>query len=463
MSLSLRKLVLLSAMLLSNAAIASGVSLPPYEQFTLGNGTRVMLMEKHDVPLVSLHIRIAGGSLLDEPGKNGSLALLAEMMQKGAGNRDASAFADAIDNVGGNLDIGNDRESLQLSAQFMSADAELMVALAADALLRPQLKPAEFAKVRERAIQTIIGNKDSDPRALTGIYGESWLFRGHPYGQPVDGDETTLAATELVDLINLRSKLGADNAFIAVVGSFKSAEMKKLLQNAFGQWPKAQGKQPDIAAKVPEQGRRVLLIDKPGATQSYFWLGNVGVTRLDPDLAAQNVANTVFGGRFTSMINTELRIKSGLSYGASSRITRYRQPGAIAISSFTQTDSTGKAIDLALETLDRLHKDGIAPSMRDSAVNYVLGQYPPNLETGPSLAAKLTELGLYGLTRDDVDGYAARISAADANQLRQAIANYPTRANMAIVIIGDAGKLRETANRFGPVTEMAITDPRYSP
>ena len=112
------------------------------------------------MPLVSLHIRIAGGSLLDEPGKNGSLALLAEMMQKGAGNRDASAFADAIDNVGGNLDIGNDRESLQLSAQFMSADAELMVALAADALLRPQLKPAEFAKVRERAIQTIIGNKD---------------------------------------------------------------------------------------------------------------------------------------------------------------------------------------------------------------------------------------------------------------------------------------------------------------
>ena len=101
--------------------------------------------------------------------------------------------------------------------------------------------------------------------------------------------------------------------------------------------------------------------------------------------------------------------------------------------------------------------------MRDSAVNYVLGQYPPNLETGPSLASKLTELGLYGLTRDDVDGYAARISAVDASQLGPAIANYPTRASMAIVIIGDAGKLRETAKRFGPVTEMAITDLRYSP
>jgi predicted Zn-dependent peptidase len=459
----LNKLVLLSTMLVSNAVIAAGVSLPPYEQFMLGNGARVMLMEKHDVPLVSLHIRVAGGALLDPPGKNGSLALLAELMQKGAGSRDARSFAEAIDGVGGNLQIGNDRESLQLSAQFMSADTELMVALAADALLRPQLQPAEFAKVRERAIQTIIGNKDSDPRALTGIYGESWLFRGHPYGQPVDGDETTLAATQLDDLIGLRGRLGADQAFIAVVGSFKSADMKKLLEKAFGQWPKAQGKLPDVAAKAPEQGRRVLLIDKPGATQSYFWLGNVGVTRLDPNLAAQNVANTVFGGRFTSMINTELRIKSGLSYGAGSRITRYRQPGAIAISSFTQTDSTGKAMDLALETLDRLHKDGIAPAMRDSAVNYVLGQYPPNLETGPALAAKLTELGLYGLGREDVDGYADRINAVDADQLGKAIAFYPTRADMAIVIIGDAAKLRETAARFGPVTEMKITDPRYIP
>ncbi len=454
---------LAAALALNTTAQASGVSLPAYEQFTLNNGTRIMLMEKHDVPLVSMHVRIAGGALLDEPGKNGTLALLAELMQKGAGTRDSQAFAEAIDSVGGNLQIGNDRESLQLSAQFMNSDAALMVALSADALQRPQLRAEEFSKVRERAIQSIIGNKDSDPRALIGIYGESWLFRGHPYGQPVDGNETTLAAIKLSDLTQMRNRLGGNNTLIAVVGSFKTATMKKMLQQAFGQWPQAQGVIPEVTAKAVEQGRRVLLIDKPGATQSYFWLGNVGVTRLDPTLAAQNVANTVFGGRFTSMINTELRIKSGLSYGASSRISRYRQPGSIAITSFTQTDSTGKALDLALETLDRLHKDGIALDMRNSAVNYVLGQYPPNLETGPALAAKLTELGLYGLGRDDVDGYAERINAVDLNQLKQAISHYPTRANMAIVIIGDAAKLRETAARFGPLTEMKISDPRYIP
>lgn len=463
MSLSTRIFALVATLALHTSAHASGVRLPAYEQFTLGNGTRIMLMEKHDVPLVSMHVRVAGGALLDEPGKNGTLALLSELMQKGAGTRDSQAFAEAIDSVGGNLQIGNDRESLQLSAQFMSADAELMVALSADALQRPQLREDEFKKVRERAIQSIIGNKDSDPRALIGIYGDSWLFRGHPYGQPVDGNETTLAAISLNDVSQMRNRLGGNATTIAVVGSFKTAAMKKLLQKAFGQWSKAQGSTPEVTAKAVEQGRRVLLIDKPGATQSYFWLGNVGVHRLDPALAAQNVANTVFGGRFTSMINTELRIKSGLSYGAGSRISRYRQPGAIAITSFTQTDSTGKAIDLALETLARLHKDGIAQDMRDSAVNYVLGQYPPNLETGPALASKLTELSLYGLGRDDVDGYAARIKAVDLNQLKQAIAHYPTPDNMAIVIIGDAAKLRETAARYGTLTEMKISDPRYIP
>jgi len=459
-----QKLILSAACALSPLfAHAAGVALPPYEQFTLANGAQVMLMPKSDVPLVSLNIRIRGGALLDQEGKYGAGALLAELMQKGAGKRNAQQFAEAIDNAGGRLGMGSDLESFQLSAEFMREDAPLMVALAADALQRPTLDATEFGKVKERAVQNIIGNKDSDPRALIGTYGQAWLFRGHPYGRAVDGDETSLSAISLADVQAAHRKLGGDRALIAVVGDFDPKSMKRMLNDAFGGWKAVPDVLPMVSAKTPETGRRVLLVDKPGATQSYFWLGNVGVSRLDPQLPAQTVVNTVFGGRFTSMINTELRIKSGLSYGASSRLSRYNQPGAAYISSFTQTDSTGKAMDLALETLTRLHREGISGEMRDSAVNYVLGQYPPNLETSPALANKLTELALYGLGRDDVDAYGARIGAVNAEQLTQAIAVYPTADNLAIVIIGDAEKLRDTAKRFGTVTEMKISDPRYSP
>jgi zinc protease len=444
-------------------ANAQGITLPPYDTVTLGNGATVLLMEKHDVPLVAMNIRLAGGALADAPGKEGSAALLAELMQKGAGKRSAKAFADAVDGAGGDLSIDSDMETLQLDAQFMARDAQLMIDLSADALLRPTLDPAEFAKVRERAVQSLAAAKDSDPRQLVGSYGRAWLFRGHPYGRAVSGDETSLAKVTLDDLRAYRNGLGGDRLIIAVVGDFKSAEMKKAIEAAFGGWGKAQGSLPTVTAKAAEKGRRVLLVDKPGATQSYFWLGNVGVDRRDPELPAQTLVNTVFGGRFTSMINTELRIKSGLSYGANSGLARYGQPGSAQITSFTRTEATGQALDLALTTLDRLHADGISPEMRDSAKNYVLGQFPPNLETAPALANRIAEIAFYGLDRGDVDTYGDRIKAVTPAQLTRAVAVYPTTADLAIVVIGDASKLRDQVKKYGPVTEMKITDPRFVP
>jgi zinc protease len=442
---------------------AQGVALPPYDTVTLGNGATLLLMEKHDVPLVAINARLAGGALADAPGKEGTAALLAELMQKGAGTRNAKAFADAVDGAGGRLSIGSDMETLQLDAEFMARDAQLMIDISADALLRPTLDPNEFAKVRERAVQSLVAAKDGDPRQLVGSYGRAWLFRGHPYGRAVDGDENSLAKVTLDDLRAYRNGLGGDRLIIAVVGDFKSAEMKKSLEAAFGGWGKAQGTLPTVTAKAPETGRRVLLVDKPGATQSYFWLGNVGVDRRDPELPAQTLVNTVFGGRFTSMINTELRIKSGLSYGANSSLPRYGAPGAAQITSFTRTETTGQALDLALVTLDRLHADGISAEMRDSAKNYVLGQFPPNLETGPALANRIAEIAFYGLDRSDVDTYGDRIKAVTPEQLTKAVAVYPETKNLAIVVIGDASKLREQVKKFGPVTEMKISDLRFVP
>ena len=239
--------------------------------------------------------------------------------------------------------------------------------------------------------------------------------------------------------------------------------MKTKLQKTFGAWRKATGSSSVVSAQQKQSGRRILLVDKPGATQTYFWLANVGVNRVDPERPAQTLVNTIFGGRFTSMLNTELRINSGLSYGASSGLDRLDQPGAVRISSYTRTDAAVQAIDLAITTLDRLHKDGISTEMQSSAKNYVLGQFPPTLETNPQMAAKLSELSLYGLKRSEVDNYAENIRSTTALQLSTAIAVYPNSADLVIVLIGDAVKIRDSMKKYGPVTEMKISDPRFSP
>jgi zinc protease len=305
------------------AADAPGLQLPPYERVQLDNGATVLLMRKPDVPLIAAQVLVRGGALADAPGKEGTAAILADLLGKGAGGRDALQYAQAIDGVGGRIGFSAWREAITVDASFLARDADLMLALVADALLRPALAEPEFDKLRKRAIQSLAAAKDGDPRDLVGTYGQAWLFRGHPYGRPQTGDERTLAALKIDDIKAFyRDHLGADRTTIAIAGDFDPAAMRAQVEKAFGSWSKAAATLPDVPAKLRENGRRVLLVDKPGATQTYFWAGNVGVSEHDPARAAQDLVQTVFGGRFTSMLNTELRVKSGLSYGASASLQR---------------------------------------------------------------------------------------------------------------------------------------------
>jgi predicted Zn-dependent peptidase len=456
--------IALLAVVAFTSASAAEIRLPDYQTVTLDNGATVLLMPRKDVPLIAANIAVRGGALADAPGKEGTADLLGEMLSKGAGTRSALQFAQAVDGAGGSIGFGSSREAINANAQFLSKDSALMLSLLADALLRPKMEAAEFDKLRKRAIDGIANAKDSDPRQLTPVYSNAWLFRGHPYGRSTSGDETSLATITLADLQAFRAQqMGGDRLVIAIAGDFDPKAVTAQVRQAFGGWAKATGTLPQVTAKSRESGRRVLLVDKPGATQTYFALANVGSRHGDPAEAAQDLVDTAFGGRFTSMLNTELRIKSGLSYGARSGIERPRQPGAASISSFTKTESTKAAIDLAIATLDRLHKDGLDAATLQSAKQYVAGQFAPGLETAPQLAAQLVEMALYGDARDAVDGYLGRIAAATPAQVAEAGAVFPDGKDLAIVAIGDAAKIRDVMKAYGPLTEMKLTDPRFAP
>jgi zinc protease len=458
-----RMLLLLLCFFCATVATA-GTTLPPYDTIRLDNGLTVLLMRKPDVPLVAAELLVRGGSLADTPGKEGSAALLADLLAKGAGTRDAFAFAEAIENVGGNLSFGAGRETLAAEAEFLARDSALMLELLADALQRPRLDATEFEKLRTRSIQSIATSKDGDPRGLIGAYAQAWLFRDHLYGRPTGGDERSLAALSLQDLKDyFRDHVGADRATLAIAGDFDPATMRRQVERAFGGWRKAAGTKPEVAAKLRESGRRVLLVDKPGATQTYFWAGNVGVAQNDPARAAQDLVQTVFGGRFTSMLNTELRVKSGLTYGATAALQRPARPGSAGFSSFTRTESTGEALDLAFATLARLHDAGIDEETLLSAKRYVRGQFAPDYETAAQLAGAIAQLDLYGQSRDELEGYGARIDATTPAEVAAARNVFARGDDTVLVAIGDAAKIRDAVARYGNVTEMKITEPGFSP
>ena len=203
-------------------------------------------------------------------------------------------------------------------------------------------------------------------------------------------------------------------------------------------------------------------MDAPESVQSYFWAGNIAVAKSDPRRAALDVTNTLFGGRFTSMLNSELRIRTGLSYSASSRFDKLQQPGHWALSSFTQTDTTIQALDLALATLDKLHESGLDQAMLESGKSYVQGQYPLALETSGQWASQLATLEFYGLDRRYIDDYSAALAGVTGADAKTVIGEvFPSSASLAIVVVGNASAIREGLRKYGPVTEMKLADPTF--
>jgi predicted Zn-dependent peptidase len=449
----------------ADQATSVGVKIPPHQRFTLANGVKLILIPQHDVPLIAFEALMRGGAGLDPGGREGVASLTAELLTHGAGGRDAYAFADAVEGAGGSFDADAHSEAIIVHGQFLARDRELLLGLLADALQRPHFELAELEKLRARRIEFIKAAKDSEPQSLIGSYGRALLFAGHPYGKPVGGSETSLAGIEREDVLKFyRDQFGADRLTLVFAGDFDPAALKSAVTAAFATWRHAGAPATPLAAPERVQGRRVLLIDAPGSAQTYFWIANVGVARSYAARAALDIANTAFGGSFGSMLVQALRVKSGLTYSAHAGFHRGAVAGEFAISSFTQTASTARAIEVALQTLSTLKQQGVSDAAIDSARSFILGQYALGFETGADWAAALADLDLYGLPESYIDDFGAQLLRVDAAAARQVVATaYPRSEDVDIVLIGDAARIRAEVAKFGPVIEKPLEAQDFEP
>jgi zinc protease len=445
---------------------APSVQVPPYRRSLLGHGATLLVMPRHGVPLIAFNAVLRGGSAGDPPDKAGVASLVAGLLEKGAGSRDAFAFSDAVENAGGSFNASAGVESIHIAGQFLARDRELMVALLADCIQRPRFDAAEFETLRARRIEMIKATKDSDPSQFLPVYGRALLFQGHPFVMPLGGSERSLAALGYDDVLqHAHSRFGADRLTVVVAGDIDPPWLEDALARAFAAYPRAAAAAPALVPPKRIAGRRVLLIDAPASEQTYFWIGNVGVPRKFAARAALDIVNTLYGGRFTSILNTKLRIESGLSYGASSAFTRGSVAGEFSIQSFAQTEHTARAVGIALETLAHLRRrSSITSSMLASGRDYVLGQYPLRLETSGDWARTLGDFDLYGLDRDYVEGYADALQRVGLREARAVIEQgWPTPQDVAIALIGDAARIRAAAATLGPLTEISLAAPDFWP
>jgi zinc protease len=442
------------------------VRLPPYTRQVLPSGTVVVMMPRADLPLITLRAVLRGGTESDPPQLAGLSAVTAEMLRRGSAGRSADAFSEALDFLGATWRAASDDQTTQVGMEFLSKDLDRALDLLAGALLGPTFPEAEARKVLSQRIDASKAAKD-EPSSAIGMYFRPFFFgASHPYGRLSEGDELSLARIGRSDIVDYHRRIYVGrNLTLIAVGQFEAGVLAAKLAQAFATTPAGEAY---IWTQDPGSRRgssaRLLLVDKPDATQTYFHIGQPGINRTSSDRIPLLLVNTLFGGRFTSMLNDALRVNSGLTYGASCRLMESRLTGSIVISTFTRTDATEKAIDMALAVLRGLHEKGITAGQLASAKAYVKGLYPrQRLETSEQLAEVLKDLEIFGLDRAEVDQLFSRIDAVTLETANNVVQKYYRPTGLTLVLLGNAAKIRAMAGKYAPdVHEVAIIKPGFS-
>ena len=447
----------------ANGMSTSSMRLPQYRKTKLPNGLTLLLMERHNLPLVTFQVIVKSGSTSDPAGEEGIASVTAALLRRGTKSRTADQFSQDLDFIGGAFGASAASEFTDVSAEFMKKDLDKGLDLLSQALLAPTFPEAEVTKLLRQRTDALKAAKDQ-AAGVIGAYYSAFLFGNAPYARPTTGDELSLARIHREDIAKFYGTFyKPGNAILAAVGDFDSAQMEKELSGKFGGWPG--GSPPVAAAAKPTanvSGHRFLLVDKPDSTQSYFRIGNLGIERTNPDRVYIQVVNTLFGGRFTSLINSALRINSGLTYGANSTFDQRRNGGAFFINSYTRNATTEQALDMSLDVLKKFKEQGITAEQLASAKAYIKGQYPRNLETSDQVASLIAQLEFYGLDRRDVDDYFSKIDGMTMADARRVIDKYYPLDNLVFVVVGKASEIGPVVKKYAPQIEVrSISDPGF--
>ena len=443
---------------------AQNLHMPPHEKVVLKNGLTVLLLEKHGVPLIDISTIVKAGAVADPAGQEGLANVTSELLRKGTKTRTAQQFSADLDYIGGMLEAEATSDYTVINAEFLTKDLSRGLELFSDALLHPTFPEDETTKLLAQSADAIRAAKD-DPQSVVLPYYDGYLYGTHPYGRTSSGDEISLTKIRRDDVAKFyEANYAPSNTIIAVAGEFNIDEMKSKLEQTFGSWPARAVKPEAIPPVTPAKGKRLLLIDKPDASQVYFAIGNTGVSAADPDRVAIRVVNTIFGGRFTSELNEALRVESGYTYGAESFFDDRKLAGPFAIFSFTKNETTTPAIDLALQVLAKLHKDGVTEEQLKSAKSYIKGQFPPNIETSRQLARIIASHEFYGLGDDEINELEARVDAVTPETARQVIQKHFPAENLVFVLIGKASAIGPAVKKYATTQDTRpIGDPGFWP
>jgi len=429
--------------------------------FTLSNGVKVYHWQRPELPLIYVSTAFGGGAANLDGQSPGLADLTADMLDEGAGERDALQFADALDQIGATFSAGADAESTTVDLTVLKRSLTEGLALYADALLRPRFDEKEWDRVRALHLQGLKRALDRAP-LVAGLVGQRVFFGDdHPLGRPVSGTPASVEALNLADLKALHAGFYAPaNASIYVAGDITADEARAALEKALAGWSNpanvVRGERVP-AAKPPRGGQRVYLVDKPGSEQTVIRFYMPGPKFTDPQRVPYELLSTILGGSFTSRLNQNLRERNGYTYGARARYAMSPTNGYLLASADVQTEVTGPALKEFLYEFQQIRADTITPEEAGKArETYVVSTVRDfeGLRGLVSAAQQLDRNGLPFSTLGEDLEKARRVAAADLSRISKAAVPIE---DAVLILVGDREKVLEQIRQAGLPAPIELT------
>ncbi len=429
-------------------AVSQGANFTPPlpESFTLSNGIQVQHWKRSDLPIMRAALLVSGGAALDSA-QSGRAALTVDMLDEGAGQRNALQFADALDSIGASFSTSCNYDGTMLAVSALSSKAEQAIELFADAALRPTFDAKEWQRVQALHVEGLKQELDEPSTVASWVGLRAFFGDDHPYGKPVDGTPAAAEAIKLSDVQGFhRSTFRPSRATFLTAGDLTTERVRELLEKSFGGWKEPAEPAPSVSQNLPKpdtRAMRVVIVDRPEAVQTVIRFYMPAENYSDPRRVPLELLNIILGGSFTSRLNQNLRERNGFTYGARSGYVMDPKVGYMSAGSNVFANVTGPALKEFLAEFAAIRAGDISPDEAGKARTTRRGDMVESMEglTGlVNTAARMVWNGRsFAELGSDLQS-AQKVSEAELNKLaKDAI----PLEQAVLVLVGDKALILE--------------------
>lgn len=430
---------------------------PPFERHPLPSGIELLVAPVAGASLVFLELLAPAGAIHDPLPLTGLASLTSALLDEGTGQRTALEIAAAVESLGGTLTTATGWDAAVVGVELQARQLDDGLGLVAEIATDPTFPGEELERVRRRRLAELLRRRDQ-PDTQAGLWLARALYgEGLRYGTSARGTEASLTRIGRDDVLSFyRRRYPPAGATLVAVGEVEIAGLLAAAEAAFG--ASAGGPPPPAATsqQPPAPRRRVILVDRPGGSQTELRVGQVGVSRRHPDFLRLKVMNSLLGGKFTSRLNLNLREQNGFTYGVYSSFASRLGPGPFSVAAAVATDVTGPAAREILGEIRRLRQEVVPREELASAQSYLVGTFPFGLQTVSGLANHLAELAVYDLPDDYYQRFPEEIQAVTPEEVLRVAREHLDPESMVLVAVGPAASLEPQLAPFG---EVEVVEP----